>query len=158
MKHTLARFSQTITCSVSFCGLFARWFSVGLNPFFVPKYVKVFYDFVLICFSKKSNSPMQFKRKKNTMCRKIIFISQKKYNTKKYEHKNCTLHYKIRYLWKIVWKKRLTAVFRSGSIYLDRSCCRELDHSCWRYLNRSGRGNLDFSSWRDLDRIWWWDQ
>jgi len=82
MKHTLARFSQTITCSVSFCGLFARWFSVGLNPFFVPKYVKVFYDFVLICFSKKSNSPMQFKGKKNTMCRKIIFISQKKYNTK----------------------------------------------------------------------------
>ncbi|KAH3893593.1 hypothetical protein DPMN_017741 [Dreissena polymorpha] len=57
----------------------------------------------------------------------------------------------MRHLWKIVWKKRLTAVFRSGSIYLDRSCCRELGHSCWGYLNRSGRRNLDFSIWRDLN-------
>ena len=67
MKLTLARFSQTITCSVSFCGLFARWFSVGLNPFFVPKYVKVFYDFVLICFSKKVIAPCSLKGKK-TQC------------------------------------------------------------------------------------------
>jgi hypothetical protein len=82
MKHTLARFSQTITCSVSFCGLFARWFSVGLNPFFVPKYVKVFYDFVLICFSKKSNSPMQFKRKK-----KHNVQENHLYKSKKVQHK-----------------------------------------------------------------------
>ncbi|KAH3828900.1 hypothetical protein DPMN_130885 [Dreissena polymorpha] len=65
----------------------------------------------------------------------------------------------MRNLWKIVWgKKRLIAVFRSGSIYLERICCRELGYSCWGYLKRSGRRNLDFSSWRDLDRIWWWDQ
>ncbi len=30
----------------------------------------------------KTAASSQFKRKKNTMCRKIIFISQKKYNTK----------------------------------------------------------------------------
>ncbi|KAH3894280.1 hypothetical protein DPMN_018437 [Dreissena polymorpha] len=41
--------------------------------------------------------------------------------------------------------------------YLDRSCCRDLDLSCWRYLNRSGMRNLDFSLWRDLDGIRCWD-
>ncbi|KAH3895659.1 hypothetical protein DPMN_019824 [Dreissena polymorpha] len=64
--------------------------------------------------------------------------------------------YNNRHLWKILKQK----VDRNGPLrveYLDRSCCRDLDLSCWRYLNRSGMRNLDFSLWRDLDGIRCWD-
>ncbi|KAH3877245.1 hypothetical protein DPMN_001107 [Dreissena polymorpha] len=41
--------------------------------------------------------------------------------------------------------------------YLDRSCCRELNHICLRYMKRSGWWKLDFSGWGYRDCIFWWD-